>query len=71
MISYYPNMKSFNEAFDRLVWYKEGDEDVERKTQLIYELCYDIYCLGVADGLTDGKTDVKSFIAERSGLEKI
>lgn len=55
MISYYPNMKSFNEAFDKLVWYKEGDEDAEYKAQAVYEVCYKLYKLGLEDGKELGR----------------
>ena len=50
MISYYPNMKDFNELFDKLVWYKEGDPDAEYKVQAMYEVCYKIYLAGVEKG---------------------
>ena len=50
MISYYPNMKDFNELFDKLVWYKEGDLETEYKIQAMYEVCYKIYLAGVEHG---------------------
>ena len=55
MISYYPNMKNFNDAFDKLVWYKKDDDEAEYKTQLIYELCKKMYLLGVEDGRQNEK----------------
>lgn len=50
MISYYPNMKDFNELFDKLVWYVKDDDDAVRKVQAIYEVCHKIYLAGVEKG---------------------
>ena len=57
MISYYPNMKDFNETFDRLVWYLKDDPDAERKVQAIYEVCYKIYLVGVKHGMEEAKKE--------------